>query len=200
MALPLLAILGMLTGGGGIGGLAGKIAGKNIPGLKKVLGGGTGIGSLLGGGAAIASLLGGKGLSKLFLGDPAKEQQIQRFTPEQQSTLDQLMQQGQEQTGMDGVEGLARKRFQEDTIPSLAERFTSMGAGGQRSSAFESSLGRAGSDLEAQLAALRQQGGMQKLGLGLQPRFDTGYSPASQGLFGAGASSLMSLLPLLAGL
>jgi len=139
---------------------------------------------------------GGSFLSRFLFGEPEKEQQFQRFTPEQQSALDQLLQQGLGNIGTDAIEGLARKRFQEETIPSLAERFTAMG-GGQRSSAFQSSLGRAGSDLESQLAALRQQGGMQQLGMGLTPRFDTGYRPATQGMLGSGAQSLAGLLPLL---
>jgi len=161
-------------------------------GMQNILG-------LLGGGAIGGALtgIGGKGLSKFLTGNKPRQEQFQRFTPEQQSALDQLLQQGMEGLDISGVEGLARKRFQEETVPTLAERFTSMGAGGQMSSAFQSALGRAGSDLEAQLAALRSQFGMQQVGLGLQPRFDTGYMPGSPGLLGTGASSLMNLLPLL---
>ena len=154
---------------------------------------------LLGGGVLGGGLLGGmgkKGVSKFLMGDPAKEKQFQRYTPEQQGVLDQLMQQGQQNMDFSGVENLAKKRFHEETIPSIAERFTSMG-GGQRSSAFESSLGRAGSDLEAQLAALKPQFGSQQLQMGLQPRFDTGYQPASGGLLQGGMGSLASILPLL---
>ena len=155
---------------------------------------------LLGGGGALGGMMaGGKGgMSKFMFGDPAKTQQFQRFTPEQQSIMDQLMQQGAENMDFSGVEGLAKKRFEEDTIPSIAERFTSMGSGGaQRSSAFESSLGRAGSDLEAQLAALKPQFGAQQLQMGLQPRFDTGFSSATSGFGQQMGESLMQLLPLL---
>ena len=152
---------------------------------------------LLGGGAIGGTLLGGKkSMSKLFMGEPERERQFQRFTPEQQSALDQLLKQGMESTDISGIEGLARKRFEEETIPSIAERFTAMG-GGQRSSAFQSTLGRAGSDLEAQLAALRPQLGMQKLGMGLQPRFETAYQPSQPGMLQTGATSLASLLPML---
>jgi len=153
---------------------------------------------LLGGGiGGAAGLAGGNNLSKFFMGNKGEEQQFQKFTPEQQSALDQLLKQGSESSDFSGIENLAQKRFQEETIPSIAERFTSMGAGGQGSSAFQSSLGRAGSDLESQLAGLRSQHGMQQLQMGLQPRFDTGYKPESQGFLGSSASSLMSLLPLL---
>jgi len=154
-----------------------------------LLGGGLGLG-----GAALG--LGKKGISKFLSGTPGQEQQFQKFTPDQQSALDQLLQQGLGETDFGGIEDLARKRFSEDTIPSIAERFTAMG-GGQRSSAFESSLGRAGSDLEAQLAALRPQMGMQKLSMGMQPRFDTGYTPGSPGAMQGLGGSLGSILPML---
>lgn len=56
------------------------------------------------------------------------------------------------------IEQQARTQFNTQTIPSLAERFTAMGGeGGQRSSAFQGALGRAGSDLEQGLAALKAQ-------------------------------------------
>jgi len=87
-------------------------------GLGNILGilGGGGIGGALTG-------MGTKGVGKFLLGDPEREKQFQRFTPEQQASLDQLLQQGME-AGTGGIEDLARKRFQEETIPSIAERFT----------------------------------------------------------------------------
>jgi len=210
MAFGLKDILGLL-GGGGIGGVAGLAgdalggtAGKAVSGIGSALGGG-GAGALGGTGGLAGAALGGVGkalggegggLGSFFLGDPAREKQFQLQTPEQQAVLDQLLQQGSEGFGTDKIEALARKRFSEETIPSLAERFTAMG-GGQRSSAFQSALGRAGSDLESQMGALGQQGALQQLMLGLQPRFSTLFSPPSQGALGGGASSLMSLLPLL---
>jgi len=149
----------------------------------------------------LSSILGALGLksggSKFLFGAPEQERQFQRFTPDQQSALDQLLQQGLQDTDLSGVEDLARKRFQEQTIPSIAERFTAMGAGGQASSAFQSAHGRAGSDLEAQLAALRPQAGFQKLGMGLTPRFDTGFTPAQPGLAQGLSGGIGRLLPLL---
>lgn len=56
------------------------------------------------------------------------------------------------------IEQQARTQFNTQTVPSLAERFTSMGGeGGQRSSAFQGALGRAGAGLEEGLAALKAQ-------------------------------------------
>lgn len=51
----------------------------------------------------------------------------------------------------------ARKQFQERTLPSLAERFTSLVGPGQQSSAFERQKAQAGVDLETGLAALQAQ-------------------------------------------
>lgn len=130
----------------------------------------------------ITSLLGAGigGIGSLF-GSSGKERQFQNFTPEQQAALDQLLKQGLLDSNFSGIENLARQNFQSQTIPSIAERFTAMG-GGQRSSAFQGALGSAGSALESQLGALRNQAGLQKLQLGLTPRFQTAYTPRQPGL------------------
>lgn len=64
----------------------------------------------------------------------------------------------------------ARQQFHQQTVPSIAERFTAMGAGAQRSSAFPQLLGGAGADLESRLAALGSQFGLEQQRLGLQER------------------------------
>lgn len=51
----------------------------------------------------------------------------------------------------------ARKRFKEETIPTLAERFTTITGGGQRSGAFERQKAKAAEGLEKGLAALQAQ-------------------------------------------
>jgi len=110
-------------------------------------------------------------LKNLFMGTPARTEQTPLTTPEQKSVLDKLLSQGAESFADFGpIEQQARTQFAEETIPGLAERFTSMG-GGQRSSAFQSALGRAGAGLESSLAGLKSQRGAQQLGLGLQPQF-----------------------------
>ena len=168
MALPLAAILGLLGGAASLGGAMGSF------GKRK------------------------GGLSEFFMGTPEQDQQFQRFTPEQQDVMGQMRQQGLENTDFSGIENLARKRFSEDTIPSLAERFTAMGSGGgQRSSAFESAIGRADSDLEAQLGGLRSQFGMQQLQMGMQPSFENVHKTPSSGMLQQGISSLLQMLPLL---
>jgi hypothetical protein len=80
------------------------------------------------------------------------------------------------------------EQFYTQTVPSLAERFTSMG-GGQRSSAFQGVLANAGRYLHNDLAAQNQQFGQQNrsnytnlLNFGLTPRFQTALNPGGAGL------------------
>lgn len=93
-------------------------------------------------------------------GKPEKTLTFSRFTPEVQSQFDQLMSQlltKQQEGGFDfaPIEQQAREGFEQKTIPTIAERFTAMGAGGGKSSAFTQGLGQAGSNLESALAALK---------------------------------------------
>lgn len=156
-------------------------------------------------------------------GNAPQTQQFQRFTPEQQNVLNQLL--GQAASGLQNqkpfdfapIEQEARTKFKTETIPSIAERFTAMGSG-PRSSNYLSSLGSAGSSLEQSLASLKSNVGLQQqsqqqnllqnlLQLGLTPQFETGYTPRSPGfLESAGVpllqglgQSLPYLLPLLIG-
>ena len=67
--------------------------------------------------------------------------------------------------GFDPIAQQARSQFQTQTLPSIAERFTSMGQGGQRSSDFAGALGQSGADLEGNILAQRSQYGLQNRGL-----------------------------------
>lgn len=94
------------------------------------------------------------------------------------------------------------RQFQEQVVPALAERFSGLGAGSQRSSAFQQALGQAGAGLQENLASLRAglqgQAASQALGYaqqpianaqgfagyGLQPSFENVIRPRTQGLLG----------------
>lgn len=159
-----------------------------IPSLLSM--GGSALGSWLGSGSSPSSAT-----NRAAQG---QEDRISRFTPEQTSALSQLLQQGlgslggMKQPSFDPLEERARSQFQTRTIPSIAERFSALGA--QNSSGFQEALGQAGSDLESSLAAQRglfeQQGYGQQLGhlmsllnTGLTPQFDTLYRPEQPSLF-----------------
>lgn len=127
------------------------------------------------------------------------------------------------QTGMDWLQGLfndpqffnqfeapLQRQFQEETIPELANRFAGMGSGGALgSTSFRNQLGRAGSNLHTNIAAMR--GGMQQnaipqlLGYSQQPFSNmmsmmqsaltptqNTYQPPSSGFFGGMVPGIMS--------
>ena len=83
-----------------------------------------------------------------------------------QDWLNNLM--GNDQGFWDQFEAPMQRQFEENTIPDLANRFASMGSGGSTgSTAFRNQLGREGSNLHTNIAALR--GGMQQQGVGQLP-------------------------------
>lgn len=139
-------------------------------------------------GSGLSSLLGG-GMSLFGKSRPESTTQLQQLTPEQQQGQLQALQmalQGMQDpgAGFDPIAQQATEQFRTETIPGLAERFTSMGEGAQRSSAFQGALGRAGAGLGSQLAAQRSQYGLQRmsglenlLGMGLGNQFENVYKP-----------------------
>lgn len=123
-----------------------------------------------------------------------KASQLPLLNPEQMTGLQNLLQFGQNkltnpQAGFEPFANLARKRFQSQTIPSIAERFTALG-NDRRSSAFEGALGSAASDLESQLAALGSQYGLQNeqnalsfINAGLRPTYENIIEQRRPGFF-----------------
>jgi len=138
-----------------------------------------------------------KSLGRLFGGRKPSVQQAKRFTPGQESALNQLLSRGMADTDPAAMEQRQQNIFNRDTVPGLAERFTSMG-GGQRSSAFEESLRRGGLEMGEQLAGLRQQSGMQALNMGLTPQFENFMDPGEPGILGGliGGAGKLGLLKL----
>jgi hypothetical protein len=158
-------------------------------------------GMLSGPGVGLGAWAGSQpGVQHALFGKKGQQKNLQMFTPQQQTALQQLLSQGMQNMDFGGIENRARQQFQTQTAPSLAERFTSFGggAGGQRSSAFAPAMMGAGADLESQLAALRGQFGMNQAQMGLQRQFEPMYMQRQPGMLEQGGQSLMSLLPLLA--
>ena len=155
-------------------------------------------------------------LSQLF-GSSGQSKQIPTMNPQQlaqqQQSLQQfgpLSQQLQKPFDINPIINQRQQSFQTNTVPSLAERFTSLGGSGQRSSAFANALGRAGSDLETQLASLQSQVGLQDLNrqqsllgllgnIGFQPSFENAYQQGDPGLLGHAAQGAGMGLGLYAG-
>lgn len=166
--------------------MADNLTGKQIAGL------GAGVAGLGG----LSSLFGGGG----FGGKDAAFRSAPIYNGLQSNALDQLTNQGLQNSNFEGTADRARRDFQTKTIPSIAERFSSFGGSGldaQRTSAFGGALGQAGADLDSQLNAQRGQFGLQQLGLGLRPQQENYFEPRKSGFFEGGLESLTSLLPLL---
>lgn len=174
--------------------------------LSEGLGGaatGAGIGSAIAPG--IGTAIGGIGggllglLSGLFGPKPEKPQALH---PGQQKLQDEsirqalsLLQGGQPQN-FAPIEQQAQRQFQTETVPSLAERFSSLGA--QNSSAFQGALGNAGANLQSQLASLRAQYGQNQLAQLLNPALSSlDVTRQGPGPFENAGSGALSILPLL---
>jgi len=141
---------------------------------------------------------------------------VSTFNPQQQQGFQQLIQllqgqlgqsQGLQGQGSDYISRLLsgspeafeqfeapiQRQFREQTIPQLAEQFSGLGAGAQRSSAFQQALGSAGTDLSERLAALRGQ-----LQLGALPQaFQYSQAPLSglQNLLGLNTQAFLERRP-----
>ncbi len=125
-------------------------------------------------------------IGSFLFGRQDKINQIPTVTPEVSQALQQLLQQGlgnvigQQTNSFAPIEQQARTQFNQQTVPSIAERFSGLGA--QGSSAFSQRLGQAGAGLEENLKARQQQQGLQQIGLGLTPQFENIHTPGSSGL------------------
>jgi hypothetical protein len=133
--------------------------------------------------------------SRTFGHHKSEPQQVPLFTPEQEALRQRYMMQGEKDTNIEELSKLFRNQYEQETVPDMAEQFTAMG-GGQRSSGFQDALQTAGLNLMQQLAGLKMQGGMQKLSLGLEPRFQTIMRPETPGI---GETMLPILIAALGG-
>lgn len=158
----------------------------------------------------LAGGLGTKSGRNFLFGKGSSTEQIPRLNPEQQDALSQLLQTGMStiqdpEKGFEPIARQAKSRFEQEGIPSIAERFTSMGQGAQRSSDFMGALGSARAGLDENLAGMQANYGMQNKQFGSQlaqtgmtPGFDPLYQPKSYGLLGSmlggGGSSVLPML------
>jgi len=145
-------------------------------------------------GAGIGGVLGGLG-GYFGQGEvtPEKTTQLNRYQPWQEAMMKQGSQMGMDQLqqmmGQPGqinpIEAEYMRRFQQQTVPGLAERFSGVPtAQGQQTSAFGQQMGQAGQDLQTRLAALRFET-QQKLlpmmiGMGQQPMQENFFTPQQQ--------------------
>lgn len=142
-----------------------------------------------------------------FKGTPAGIERIATGTAAQQginSQLGNLLQSSLGNVNLPGsmnsmssfapIAQQAQRNFQTQTVPGLAERFTSLGGGQLGSPAFAQMLGQAGAGLQSDLAAQEQNFNMQQeeiqnqnlmrlLQMFLQPQFENVYhQPQKSGI------------------
>jgi hypothetical protein len=110
---------------------------------------------------------------------------------------------GESPYSFEPIAAAARQRFQQQTIPGLAERFAGMG--GLGSSSFGRQMGQAGKEFETNLAGQQSQFNLQRqpylnqlLGLGMTSPYLTNLQAAGQGVLpgligaiGKGAAAYM---------
>ncbi len=158
-------------------------------------------------------------LNFLF-GQGERTQQFSQLTPQQQGLQQQQIQGVSQQMPqmlqylqqilsgdqglMDQFQAPSRRAFREQTIPTIMERFTGMGA--QESSGFQQALAGAGERLEEGLGAQQAQlkGDtvtqlMQLLQGAQRPSFDTLHTKATPGVLQTGVESILPILALLKG-
>lgn len=169
----------------------------------------------------------GKKIKKFFVGEPGKFKDIPLYAPEQIAAQKKLLetalpalqsligqaQKPQQQFDFGPIEQQYTRQFQEQTVPSIAERFGALGQQGTAS--YKTIMGRAGTDLAGNLAALKGQYGLQQQGLGLQnqgqlfsvlsgllgagmgQRNQQVYMPGAKGLFGGAGEAALGAAPLM---
>lgn len=135
--------------------------------------------------------------SEFAFGKEAGPMRIQQYSDPQVAGIENLLQQGLQNSNFNNIEQSEKNRFNRETIPGIAERFQGMPGSNQNSSGLQSSLGAASAQLGERLGSLRSQYGLQQANLGLRPQFTTMQSPGSQGALGALAQYAPYLAALL---
>ncbi len=143
--------------------------------------------------------------------------QVPTVTPQVMQLLEQILGQAAQglqnpSAGFEPIAKAARTRFQSESIPGLADRFTALGGSDTRNSSdFAGMLGGAQSNFDQGLAALQAQYGLQnrdslvnQFKAGLYPQFENLHRPGTRGAVGEawdtgkqGSMQLLKLLPFL---
>lgn len=128
-------------------------------------------------------------------GQPEAIMQFGRFTPAQQDIFKQLLMSGmnQLQNPMEGFEPLRKRamtQFNQQIVPSLAERFGAVTNARASSPSFLSQLSSAGAGLQENLADMESQykqqsliNAMQMLGMAATPQYENMFRARTPGLF-----------------
>ena len=182
-----------------------SIMANNKPWVQRNPGTAMGLGGGLAGLSGLASgLFGGGGM----FGHREKTNQVPMYSPQIMALKNQMPMQIWEQLmgnqfDFGPIEQLARQGFQQKTLPSIMSRFNmgnNLNSGGQMGA-----LGEAGTNLDAQLAAMRQNYGQERQRLlaslmptAMTPSFENVMRPRQAGGIEQGLGAILQLLPYLA--
>lgn len=134
-----------------------------------------------------------------FTGKPGGWEQVSTVSPQQSQFMNSLLQnlgpQASQAFNFQPIAQAATNRFEQQTLPSIAERFAGMGS--KRSSGYNQAMANAYENLQTNLAGQQAQFGLQSqgnlaklLGLGLKPKFENIYMEGQE-------SPFASILPYL---
>lgn len=149
---------------------------------------------------SLMSILKESGIKDMFMGSPQRNEQLDTKTQKQKDVMDWMLQQGQQglsnnNFNFEPIRQRAERDFTQRDIPSIAERFSSLGA--QNSGAFQRTLGQAQSGLRENLAAMEQDYNLKRqqllqnlLGMGLDPQFENIIHKRDPGLIENAATAL----------
>jgi hypothetical protein len=103
-----------------------------------------------------------------LLGRNLQQPNEEALAPYMQELQNQLGYNRENRFNFEPIAARARQQFGEQTLPSIFERFTSMGKGAQTTGAFQGSLERGGAELNRGLAALESEYALKNRPLDLQ--------------------------------
>ena len=119
--------------------------------------------------------------------------QVPTQTPQGMQALEMLLRQGMQgiqnmpQPQFGPIREATEQNFQQNELPSIAERFAALGEGAGSSSGFRNTMQSAQQGLHTQLAGMEQQFNQQNLsqlmsmlGMGLTPQHENFYQPRQQ--------------------
>jgi len=135
-----------------------------------------------------------EGFKNQILGTPAYQLYENTNTPEQTQGYNDVLRQGRNAInnpyeGFDDIRNETYRQYNEQILPGIAERFTSMGGGKLSSPDFTREVGQSASGLGALINAQRaqygqqnKQYGLQALNIGLRPQYQSTFVPRQMGL------------------
>ena len=149
-------------------------------------------------------------IGQQFAGKPEVIDFLSKYDPQQQQAQSSVLQSGLNQLqnpyqGYDPIKQDTMNTFYQDIVPRLQEQFSASGSNATSSPILQTNISSAGGSLAQRLQAFQsqfgqqaEQTGLQKVSLGLNPKYEIANRPAQPGLIENGINAGSEALPLLA--